>query len=125
MISKKVQLLAVVPQSKRVPGSNPVSGWGPSVWSLYILIMSEWGISGFCAWLPVSVCQTCDTMSCSGCTPPLESVSMRQLRELSYLNSCMFFSYMHGLSTSYFTVQVQICHHTVLEQPVLYCRRLL
>ena len=39
-----------LPHSKRVPGSNP--GWGLSVWSLYVLPMYAWVLTGYSGFLP-------------------------------------------------------------------------
>ncbi len=37
-----VQWLALSPHSKRVLGSNPLANWGPSVWSLPVLLVPPW-----------------------------------------------------------------------------------
>ena len=44
--------LAPLPHSKRVPGLTP--GWGLSVWSLYVLPVYAWVLSGYSGFLPLS-----------------------------------------------------------------------
>ena len=44
--------LAPSPHSKRVPGSLPT--WGLSVWSLHVLSVYAWVLSGFSGFLPLS-----------------------------------------------------------------------
>ena len=44
--------LAPLPHSKRVPGSTP--GWGLSVWSLHVLLVYVWVLSGSSDFLPPS-----------------------------------------------------------------------
>ena len=89
--------LALSPHSKRVPGSTP--GWGLSVWSLHVLPVYAWVLSGYSGYLPpsknmhvrligdskivlrserawsfvsfVSVWPCDGLATCPGCTPPL------------------------------------------------------
>ena len=44
--------LALLPHNKRVPGSIP--GWGLSVWSLHVLPVYAWVLSGYSGFLPPS-----------------------------------------------------------------------
>ena len=44
--------LAPSPQSERVPGSIPT--WGLSVWSLHVLPVYAWVLSGYSGFLPLS-----------------------------------------------------------------------
>ena len=44
--------LALLPHNERVPGSTP--GWGLSVWSLHVLPVYAWVLSGFSGFLPPS-----------------------------------------------------------------------
>ena len=44
--------LAPSPHSKRVPGST--LGWGLSVWSLHVLPVYAWVLSGYSGFLPPS-----------------------------------------------------------------------
>ena len=44
--------LAPSPHSKRVPGSIPT--WGLSVWSLHVLPVYAWVLSGYSGFLPLS-----------------------------------------------------------------------
>ena len=44
--------LSLSPHSERVPGSIPT--WGFSVWSLYILPVYVWVLSGYSGFLPLS-----------------------------------------------------------------------
>ena len=91
--------LAPSHHSKRVPGSTP--SWGLSVWSLHVLPVYEWVLSGYSGFLPlsknmhvrligvskivlrsecervwlfvsfVSVWQCDGLATCPGCTPPM------------------------------------------------------
>ena len=45
-------LSALSPHSKRVPGSTP--SWGLSVWSLHVLPVYMWVLSGYSSFLPPS-----------------------------------------------------------------------
>ena len=47
-----VWLLAPSPHSERVPGSIPT--WGLSVWSLHVLPVYVWVLSGYSGFLPLS-----------------------------------------------------------------------
>ena len=49
---KVVWWLAPSPQSERVPGSTP--DWGLSVWSLHVLPVYAWVLSGYSGFLPPS-----------------------------------------------------------------------
>ena len=42
--------LALSPHSERVPGSTP--GWGLSLWSLHVLPVYKWDLSGYSGFLP-------------------------------------------------------------------------
>ena len=44
--------LAPSPHSERVPGSIPI--WGLSVWSLHVLPVYAWVLSGYSVFLPLS-----------------------------------------------------------------------
>jgi len=44
--------LAPLPHSERVPGSIP--GWALSVWSLHVLPVYVWVLSGYSGFLPLS-----------------------------------------------------------------------
>ena len=44
-------LLALSPHSKRVPVLNP--DWGPPVWSLHVLPLYAWVLSGYSGFLPL------------------------------------------------------------------------
>ena len=44
--------LALSPHSESVPGSTP--GWGLSVWSLHVLPVYVWVLSGYSGFLPLS-----------------------------------------------------------------------
>ncbi len=49
-----MQWLALLPHSKRVLSLNPPANWGPSVWSLHVLLMPTWVFSGYSGFLPQS-----------------------------------------------------------------------
>ena len=46
------QLIAASPHSRRVPGSTP--WWGLTVWSLHVLPVYAWVLSGYSSFLPLS-----------------------------------------------------------------------
>ena len=46
----KISAQALSPHSKRAPGLNP--GWDFSVWSLRVLLMYVWVLSGYSNFLP-------------------------------------------------------------------------